>query len=219
MEPTWGQIYADVEDLLGPQLSLDPWERVVYYHLLRHTRLKGLSSALFAIGPLSKAISISDFKARDVVRSLHEKGCLKIEDRSRNGHLITVLLPSEIPSLARAIDDKPTLDLSALDFFSGRRYVGAVLAREGNACFYCLRSITPETCELDHLVPQAEKVDNTFKNIVASCHNCNKAKGSSSAIDFLRTRYRSGMLSEDEFQNRLMTLEAVQSGALIPDVR
>jgi hypothetical protein len=40
----WAEILAEIEDLLAPQLSLDPWERTLYYHLLRHTRLKGLSS-------------------------------------------------------------------------------------------------------------------------------------------------------------------------------
>jgi hypothetical protein len=53
VELAWNQIYADVEDLLAPQLQLDSWERTLYYHLLRHTRLKGIPSALFAVGPRS----------------------------------------------------------------------------------------------------------------------------------------------------------------------
>jgi hypothetical protein len=218
LEIDWGQVFADFEDLLFPQLSLDPWERTLYLHLVRHTRMKGLPSGLFAVGPLSRALPISDFKVREVLRSLHSKSCVRIEDRSRNGHLIHVLLPSEIPGLSLPTSEPASVDVASLDFFSGRRYVLALLARENSACFYCLRAITAETCELDHLVPQAEKLDNSFKNVVCSCHNCNKAKGSQQAASFLRDRYRANLLNEEELQNRLSTLEAVQSGSLVPEV-
>ena len=215
----WEQIYADVEDLLAPQLELDPWERTLYYHLLRHTRLKGVASALFAVGPLSKALPVSDFKVREVLRSLHAKGCLRIEDRSRNGHLIYVLLPAEIPGLSRPVSVAPPVDVAALDFFTGRLQLTSILSRENHACFYCLRALNTETCELDHLVPQVERVDNSYKNVVASCHNCNKAKGSSSAAGFLRERFRAGLLSEEELRNRLSRLQAVQNGDVVPGVR
>lgn len=215
----WDQIYADVEDLLFPQLDLSPWERVVYHHLLRHTRLKGISSGVFAIAPLSKALPVSDFKVRDVLRTLHAKGCLRIEDRSRNGHLISVLLPEEISSVSRPAKNVEPIDIASLDFFSGRKYVAELLAREGGACFYCLKALTVETCELDHLIPQAEKLDNSFTNVVAACHNCNKSKGSVQAADFLRSRYRENLLNEAELKSRLTNLEAVQSGKLAPQLR
>jgi 5-methylcytosine-specific restriction endonuclease McrA len=219
MDVAWDQVIGEIEDILAPQLHLDSWEHVVYYHLLRHTRLKGLPSGHFAVGALSKSLPLSDFKVREVLRSLHAKGCVRIEDRSRIGHLVSVFLPSEIQGLRRQSEEDATIDLASLDFFTGRRYVRALLARENNSCFYCLKAITVETCELDHLVPQAEKIDHSFRNVVASCHNCNKTKGSSSASDFVRQRYRSGVLSEEDLQNRLAALEAVQSGTLIPDVR
>lgn len=219
MEPAWKQIYADVEDVLAPQLQLDTWERTLYHHLLRHTRLKGVTSSLFAVGPLAKALPVSDFKVREVLRSLHAKGCLRIEDRSRIGHLIYVLLPDEIQGLSRPETVAPVVDLASVDFFSGRLHLGSILAREKHACFYCLRALSPETCELDHLVPQVERVDNSYRNVVASCHNCNKAKGSSSASGFLRGRFRAGLLSEEELRSRLSTLDAVQSGAVVPELR
>ena len=218
MEIDWKEALADVEDILFPQLNLDPWERTLYFYLVRHTRMKGLPSGLFAVGPLSKVLPISDFKVREVLRSLHAKACVRIEDRSRHGHLIHVLLPSEIPGLSRPTIEPVGANVESLDFFSGRRYVVALLARENSACFYCMRAITAETCELDHLVPQAEKIDNSYKNVVCSCHNCNKAKSSQQAAGFLRNRYRANLLSEEELQNRLSALEAVQSGKLIPEV-
>ena len=218
MEVAWEQVFTDIEDRLFPQLALDPWERTVYLHLLRHTRMKGMSYGLFAVGPLSKILSISDFKVREVLRSLHVKMCLKIEDRSRRGHLIHVLLPDEITTLSRPTVSVEGVDIESLDFFTSRRYVSALLARENHACFYCLRSIAAETCELDHLVPQAEKFDNSYRNIVASCHNCNKAKGSQQAEAFLRARYRANLLSEDELLHRLATLEGIRSGSFAPQL-
>lgn len=219
MDIDWLHEFEDVEDLLFPQLELDPWERTLYLYLLRNTRMKGQRSAIFAIGPLSKALPISDFKVREVLRALHNKACLKIEDRSRSGHLVQVLLPSEIPALERPTTRADNFDIDSLDFFSARQYLNELLERENAACFYCLKALTAETCELDHLAPQVEKLDNSYRNIVCSCHNCNKAKGSQSAAGFLRNRYRSNLLSEEELNNRLSTLEAIQSGNLVPTIR
>jgi 5-methylcytosine-specific restriction endonuclease McrA len=218
LEIEWAQIFADCEDLLFPQMNLDPWERTLYLYLLRHTRMKGLVSGLFAVGPLSKSLPISDYKVREVLRSLHSKSCLRIEDRSRHGHLIHVLLPNEMPRLTRPNVETPNVDIALLDFYSGRLYISALLARENHCCFYCLRAVTAASCELDHLVAQAVRLDHSFRNVVVSCHNCNKAKSSLDAAVFLRSRYRANLLSDEELQNRLTTLEAVQSGTLVPNI-
>lgn len=214
----WKTIYSEIEDLLIPSLTLDAWDRALYYHLLRHTRLKGKDSGIFAIGPLSKATSISDIKVREVIRALHHKGCLRIEDRSRQGHLIFVLLPSEIPGVVPPVSVSQPLDPLSIDFFSGRQYLEALLRRENWACFFCLKRLNKDSCELDHLIPQKEFVDNSYKNIVVACHTCNKAKGDQSAGDFLRTLYRTAALNESEFQQRLSSLESVQAGRSIPEV-
>ena len=92
----WQQVWAEIEDLLFPQRDLDVWERVVYYHLLRHTRSMGVEQALFAIQPLADVLRVSQTKVREALRSLDAKGCIKIESRSGQGHTIRVLLPTEI---------------------------------------------------------------------------------------------------------------------------
>ena len=219
MENDWRQIIADIEDLLFPQLKLDPWERTIYMHLLRHTRLNGASSALFAVAPLSKAVPVSDIKVREVIRSLHAKGCISIEDRSRQGHLIQVFLPAEISKISKAAPRVETVDIESLNFFTDRRGALAILERESHRCFYCLRTVTQQTCELDHLIPQAERIDNSYRNIVASCHQCNKAKGATEVASFIRAKYRAGLLSEEELQDRLAALAAVQEGTRTPTVR
>ena len=212
----WEQVYSDVEDLLVPGLGLDVWERVLYYHLLRHTRLKGQQAAMFAVAPLSDATGVSHYKVRNTLRSLHRKGCISIEDRSRNGHLVAVLLPSQIPGLERKSVEAETLEIESVDFFTDRRYVVALLNRDNGSCFYCLKQLQETVCELDHLTPQAAKYDNSYRNIVVACHTCNKSKGESTAPDFVRKLYRDGVLNEKELQQRLGAIEDVQSGQLAP---
>ena len=218
MQLDWSTIYADVEDFLIPGLGLSAYDRSLYYHLLRHTRLKGRESATFAIGPLSKATGVSDFKVREVVRNLHQTGCLRIEDRSRLGHKISVLLPTEIPGLVKPPAQTDPVDLLAIDFFANRQHLDAILARENGACFYCLKRLNHETCELDHVSPQKDALDNSYKNIVASCHSCNKAKGDRSAEDFVRSLYRSGALNETELQHRLSAIDSLRAGHLVPEL-
>ena len=218
MQTDWSAIYADVEDFLIPGLGLSAYDRSLYYHLLRHTRLKGRDSAMFAIGPLSKATGVSDFKVREVIRVLHQKGCVCIEDRTRLGHKISVLLPSEISGLVRPTPRVEPIDLLAIDFFANRQHLGAILARENGACFYCLKKLSHETCELDHVSPQKDAQDNSYKNIVASCHGCNKAKSDRSAEDFVRLLYRSGTLNDRELQLRLSAIESLRAGHLVPEL-
>jgi len=211
----WLSIYKDIEDRLAPQLDLDAWERTTYYHLLRHTRLEGKQTALFSIGPLSKIIPLSDFKVRDVLRSLDRKGCTK-NQVTRRGYEIIVYLPSEISGLTHAVQKEEPIEIGDIDFFKGREYLGPLLEREGYSCFYCLANVTEENCELDHVVPKSVIEDNTYKNIVVSCHSCNRKKGGQNAQEYLRALYRQGLLGEEELCARLHAIERLKNGELVP---
>ena len=94
-------IYKQCEDYLFPTLKFSVRERVLYYHLLRLTHLEGKPSALVAILPLANAMGVAESSAREDIRSLNERGCIKIEDRSRNGHFVRVLLPEEIEGVCQ----------------------------------------------------------------------------------------------------------------------
>lgn len=211
----WKSIYQDIEDRLAPQFNLDAWERTIYYHLLRHTRLEGKQSALFSIGPLSKVIPLSDFKVRDVLRNLDRKGCTK-NLVTRKGYEVTVYLPNEIPALTTGIKSEVRVDIETLDFFTGRTYLNSLLEREWYCCFYCLANVTEENCELDHVIPQAVVTDNSYRNIVVSCHSCNRKKRGQNAQDYLRAIYRQGLLGDEDLRVRLHTLGRLQSGKLVP---
>ncbi len=206
------------EDFLFPSKQMSLRERGIYYHLLRHTRLVGKETGLFAIDPLAAALGVSS-SIREDLRSLHERGCIRIEDKSRNGHLIRVLLPAEMPGVVREAQPTEAVDLDTVDFFSNRRYLPELLARENHACFYCLRNVGQDNCELDHVVARAVGTDNSYRNIVVSCHGCNTTKQAREPDAFLRSLYRAGVLSQQELEERLSRLGQLQAGALKPDIR
>ena len=210
--------FRSIEDHLFCSVGLDVWEKTLYYHLVRHTRLEGRRSAWFGIAPLAAATGMSDYKVRNGIRSLHRKGCVQIDERNRKGHLLTVVLPSEIPGLIPEPEDKTPVDLATLDVFSNRVYVQPLLAREDGRCFYCLREVDSGSCQLDHVVPQAQGVDNTYRNVVVACHECNTTKGENLGGDFVRSLCRIGLLSQEEVQNRLAALEQLEAGELAPDI-
>lgn len=214
----WQHLQSEIEDLLFPELGLDVWERTLYYYLLRHTRTVGVEQALFAIQPLATALGVGQTKARDALRSLHNKGCVRIETRSGAGHMVRVLLPAEIGLARRKTENEGAINIEDLDFFTGRKYVAAVVEREEGRCFYCLRSIDAATCVLDHAVPQVNGGDHSYRNVVASCHECNSRKQGQDADDFCRDLYRRAVLSAFELEDRMSALRELRDGALRPIV-
>lgn len=206
------------EDYLFPAMKMTLRERSIYYHLFRHTRLIGKEQGLFAIDPLAAALSAANTSIREDIRSLHERGCIRIEERSRSGHLIRVLLPEEIDGVLPKHQPAEVIDLESIDFFADRRYLAALLTRENGACFYCLRQVRPDNCQLDHVVAQADGTNNSYRNIVVACHDCNTKKLAREAADFLRLLYRHGVLSQSELERRLTALEMLHAGKLVPDI-
>ena len=208
----------NIEDYLIPKLHLDSFERALYYHLLRHTRIIGRETALLGLSSLAESSGFSETTLRERIRLLDEKGCVAIQERSGKGHLLRVLLPEEIDGIVPRIPEAPVVDINAIDFYANRNYVDALVKREKGRCFYCLRAISAETCVLDHVVSKAMRGDNSFRNVVASCHECNAAKQSQDPAEFIRSRYRLNLLSQNELQERVAALEKLQSGQLVPEI-
>lgn len=214
----WERVLKEVEDHLFPRLHLTIRERSLYYHLLRHTRLIGTETAVFALQPLATALDIAESTTREDLRDLHTKGCIRIEERSRVGHLVRVLLPQEMDGIVTDAGPTETVDIESVDFFTDRRFVDTLLVRENGRCFYCLRSVRKETCQLDHVIPQVEARDNSYRNIVVACHECNTQKQGLAGVDFVRGLYRRGILSQAELQERLGAIEELKAGHLVPMV-
>lgn len=209
--------FQNVEDYLIPKLQLDCWERALYYHLLRHTRVIGRDSSRFGLLSLAGSSGLSETTVRERIRTLDRKRCIEILQRSGEGHLLRVLLPTEIEGVVPPVIEVPT-DIDTIDFYSGRKYADALVNREQGRCFYCLRAITAESCVLDHAISRVSGGDDSFRNVVAACHECNSAKQSQDPREFLRSRYRQNLLSGSELQERIATLGRLQSGQLRPAI-
>lgn len=210
----WQKTLREIEDILIPHYGFDIYERGMYGYLLNQTKVRGLEYATIPLSIISKALNCSDWQSRKTIRQLANKGCIELE-QTRKGHSVRVFLPSEL-NISVPTEKENNLNIEGIDFFQGREYVQALINREQTLCFYCLTEISPENCELDHVIAQLNGGDNSYKNIVASCHKCNTRKQASSASDFLRALYRKGLLSETEFEGRQSAVEALSNGDLKP---
>ena len=107
-------------------------------------------------------------------------------------------------------------NLETYDFYANPMGRRAIIEREGGRCFYCLRGINSDSAVLDHAVGQLVRLDNSYKNIVACCHECNSLKSGMVADDFIRELYRRGRLNAAEMESRLSALAALQRGEVKP---
>lgn len=212
----WQKIIKEIEDTLIPHFQLDVWERGMYYYLLGQTRVRNVEHAIIPLSAISSSLSCSEWQARKVIRELAKKGCIELE-QTRRGHQVKVLLPSEL-DIRPLQSEKKKVDIEEIDFFKNREYLDAIIKREHESCFYCLKSISPEICELDHVVAELMGGDNSYRNIVASCHRCNTHKQGKTAKDYLRQLHRKDLLSDTEFEDRISALKALRSGELQPDI-
>lgn len=69
-----------------------------------------------------------------------------------------------------------------------RRMVkGIIMARDGNQCFYCRKTVAKASATLEHLTPRAWGGSNFLDNLVLACAKCNEARGHSELISHLTT--------------------------------
>jgi hypothetical protein len=212
------------QDHLAPKLNT--YEQAVYLYAFRHSRLIGQTEVVIGFKSARKRMALgigkagtpmSERQAYDTLRSLQAKGCVQLLGSERFGTRIQVILPSEIPGLIHAETAPKELDLKSIDFFTPQENRVLILQREEYKCFYCLRSLTDENYVIEHVISRPIG-DNSYKNVVAACRQCNNRKGNASAEDFLRVLYRESLLSTDEFEQRLSHLQRLLSGELIPQI-
>lgn len=209
--PDFARVWAQVEDYLVPALALTPAERVVYLHLLRHTRFCGERTAWVSKGAVARGTHLSVFTSRFVIRSLERKGCLRILDRGAAGYRLELPLPEEIYG-HRLVVRRPATHVARPKFAPGRTVRAKLLEREGGHCFYCLRLLEARDCVVDHVVPLVAGGDHSPGNTVACCFPCNSAKRDRPAVDFLSGLHRRGALSDAELSQRLAALAALPAG-------
>lgn len=210
----------EIEDYMIPFLELDSYEKSLYYYLFRHSRLIGKKETIFIIGSASKTVGITEFTARDRLRKLNSKGCIKIEEVTKVGVRVSILIPNEIENCVKSNDSNDLIEINIedVDFYNDLRFRELILNRENNECFYCLKKIKRENYVLDHLISQVNYGNNSYKNIVASCHECNSIKSGKNGDDFIRTLYRKGILSLNELEKKLELIEKLINGELKPEL-
>lgn len=216
------QFFKDYQDYLAPRL--DTHEQAIYLYVFRHTRLIGLEEAVIgfksarrrmACGIGEKGRPMSENTAYEKLQSLQKKGCIIILDSTRNGRKIGLRLPSEIPGAVVGSMAPALPDMETEDFFEVEENRHRILAREGHRCFYCLRHLHRENYVIEHVVSRPQG-DNSYRNVVAACRECNNRKNSLAAEEWLRTLYREGFLDANTLQERQSDLERLRGGKLKP---
>ena len=210
------------EDHLAPKLAT--YEQAIYLYVYRHSRLIGKDEVVIgfksarrklAFGVGVRGTPMSEHVIYDKLRSLQGKRCVEILGSERTGTRLRLFLPNEIPGLVPLASVEEPVDLEAIDFFSVPEHREAILRREGHRCFYCLRNVDDQTYVIEHVISRPEG-DNSYRNLVAACRECNNRKGAVTAEEFLRTLYRDALLERAEFEVRLDLLGKLRSGKLKP---
>jgi 5-methylcytosine-specific restriction endonuclease McrA len=219
------QVWKQMEDLLAPQLNFSLADRVIYSHLFRHSRLEGKLQFQFSIAWLARGVGLSSKCTRDTVRRLIARGVLHLVERNcRVQHVVRVRLPLEVKGVCAekiaahrpAPEPRVVINIEEADFLEKQNLRGAIHAREGGRCFYCSRRINSHRRCLDHVVPRAELGQNSYRNLVSCCLDCNSQKGEHSAEEHVRWLYRERRLSAIDLSGRLRALDELAAGKLIP---
>jgi hypothetical protein len=150
------------------------------------------------------------------LRSLERKGFVRVLASERTGTRIRLFMPAEVEGVVPQQAETLDLDLEEIDFFSDPIHRQLILARDGYRCFYCLRDLDENNYVLEHVVSRPDG-SNSYRNLVASCRQCNNRKDARTAEDYARLLYREGLLSQEELSGRLSELQRLVQGELKPD--
>ena len=218
-------LFIQFQDHLAPRL--DVYEQMLYLYIARHTvavdqseTTIGFKSARkkMALGVGTVGTSPSETTIYEKLKNLETKGCIKILSSERTGTRLRLIPPHEIPGVIPASVPDIALTLEQMDFFAVTENRQLILDREGRQCFYCLAKLNGENYVIEHVISRPSG-DNSYRNVVASCRQCNNRKSAETAQDFLRTLYREGLLSTEDFKGRVSHLERLRVGELRPIIK
>jgi len=216
---------SQFQDHMAPKM--DVYEQAIYLYLIRHSRLVGKDEVVVGFKSARKQLAFGIGKAGTPpsericyvkVRSLEDKGFIKVLASEHTGTRVHPFLPYEINGLIEKEEKQIAQTLEEMDFFEVSENRDYILARENHKCFYCQAKLNQSNYVIEHVISRPAG-DNSYRNVVAACRQCNNRKGSSEVKDYLRTLYRDGFLPSDEFEERLSHIELLSSGKLKPDIR
>lgn len=213
-------------DFLFPKL--DAYEQMFYMYLFRNTILENKSEILVPLSSIHKKVGfgigrLGSQVSRQVVRnkfkSLEEKNCIKLLERTKSGLKYKVYLPEEIPGVIIDVGDiSEVKDIENIDFYKIRENKKYLLERENQKCFYCDKKISVDNYAVDHVIPQMDYGTNSYKNCVAACLDCNSLKQGQNADDFSRYLYRENLIRKDEFDILFLKIKDLKEGKLKPKI-
>jgi hypothetical protein len=213
------------QDHLAPKL--DVYEQALYLYIARHTIAVGQTETIIGFKSARKKMAFgigtagtppSEGTIYEKLRNLELKRCIKIVSSERAGTRIQIVPIQEIPGVIPEITTEAIRSIDEMDFFTQEENRKLILEREGWRCFYCLVALNSENHVIEHVVSRPDG-NSSYRNVVASCRQCNNRKNAGSAEDFLRLLYREGMLSSDDFKGRMSQLQLLRVGELRPAVR
>ncbi len=174
----------DIQDYLSPEL--DGWEQMIYHYVFRHTILEGIDTITVparSVGPkIGKGRDGASELARNNIprklRTLEQKGAIKILGKTTNGTKVQIVLPRDIPGLIRQPAEAAVVDMETIDFFSSSENRSRIFERDARKCCYCLKSVENEGATLDHIISQGDGGNHSYNNLVTACFECNSRKHS-----------------------------------------
>ena len=212
-------VWRDIEEHLAPAFQLRPSDRVVYLSLVRRSRFRGKRVLRVAARALARATMLSRSTIRTVLRRLSARNLVTIRTRDLDGFDLVIKLPREIPGCVAPTRSWDGRNMEDFDFWTSNRLRGAIYRREDYRCFYCRRRLVNRAERvLDHVVPRARDGKNSYRNLVASCLDCNILKRDRPAPDLLRRLVRDHLITRADLQDRLRSLRHLASGKLKPSI-
>ncbi len=181
MEENTKIIIEQFVDYLSPELT--PYEASVYLYLFRNSFLKngtaevriGKKTIAAEHGKSSRGKKTAYAHASEILKSLEEKGCIKIGDTNREGTLYSINLPRNIPFVTEKIASLLPQDTEE-DYFNNPEKRREIFERDKWACQYCGEKITQENATIDHFVPQSKGGKHNKENLKSCCFICNSIK-------------------------------------------
>ena len=131
-------------------------------------------------------------------------------------NIYEIKLPSEIKEVKKMLaKDKECSDHEPEnlrdDYYTNPEKRIEILERDNHLCFYCLAELPENNFYLDHIIPKTQGGHNYKCNLVSACKSCNTKKNNTDSSSFLLQNYRSGFLTQDEYQSQNEKLKELKT--------
>lgn len=174
------EIMKQIIDYLASELT--PYELSMYLYLFRHSWLEKslgeirIGKRTIASGHAkSNRGTITSFKqVSDILKNLEKKGCIIVGDATREGTSYNVVLPANIPVVAKKLQPEPTKENE--DYFTLPDKRREIFDRDNWTCQYCGDKLSDSNATIDHFIPQHKGGNNSKENLRACCFVCNSIK-------------------------------------------